>query len=262
MTDAQKVRLADEIHSVGAIYKDKAIADSYLDKRLQFSWQRLLHENQVAAINRAIDTNRPATVLELAPGPARLSVLLEGVKRGVMVENSEEMIKIARRRLAERGLEAAWQVIGGNAFELDRILPTDTFNFAYTFRFIRHFREPERMRLYELLRGRLSAGGLLMFDVVNAPTRNAIEARIKTRSLDEIAIYDVSYTADEFADEMKNNGFRVVSMEPVIARFVLQSWLSYKLDDVAPRFASGAVRLLEKIPAQQPLEWVALCQKM
>ncbi|MGH9959103.1 MAG: hypothetical protein ACREBC_18560 [Pyrinomonadaceae bacterium] len=51
-------------------------------------------------------------------------------------------------------------------------------------------------------------------------------------------------------------------MEPVIARFGLQSWLSYKLDDVSPRFASGAVRLLEKIPMQQPLEWITLCQKL
>jgi SAM-dependent methyltransferase len=261
MTDAQKVRLADEIHSVGAIYKEKAVAGSYLEKRLQFSWQRLLHEKQVGALNRTIDAHHPS-ILELAPGPARLSVLLEGVKRGVMVENSEEMIEIARRRLAERGLEAAWKVIRGNAFELDRIFPTDTFDFAYTFRFIRHFREAERMRLYELLRGRLSAGGLLMFDVVNAPTRNAIETRIKTRSPEEIAIYDVSYTAEEFVGEMKNNGFRVVSMEPVIARFVLQSWISYKLDDVVPGLASGAVRLLEKIPAQHPLEWVAVCQRM
>jgi hypothetical protein len=229
---------------------------------LKFSWQQLQHELQVTAINRAIDAHRPARVLELAPGPARLSVRLHGIRSGVMVENSEEMIEIARCRLALYGLEAAWTVIRGDAFELDRLLPTEIFDFAYTFRFIRHFREPDRMRLYELLRDRLSARGLLMFDVVNATTRNAIEARIKTRSLDEIAIYDVSYTAEEFADEIRKNGFRVVSMEPVIARFALQSWLSYKLDDVIPRFASGAVRLLEKIPAQQPLEWVALCQKM
>jgi hypothetical protein len=61
---------------------------------------------------------------------------------------------------------------------------------------------------------------------------------------------------------MKNNGFRVLSMEPVIGRFVLQSRLSYKLDDLVPRFASGAVRLLEKFPSQQRAEWVALCQKV
>ncbi len=41
MMDAQKVRLADEIHSIRLMHKEKATADSYIDKRLQFSWQRL-----------------------------------------------------------------------------------------------------------------------------------------------------------------------------------------------------------------------------
>jgi hypothetical protein len=52
------------------------------------------------------------------------------------------------------------------------------------------------MGLYELLGGRLLAGGHLMFDVVNAPTRNVIEARINTRSIDEILVYDMSYAAN------------------------------------------------------------------
>ncbi len=262
MIEEQKVKLADEIHSVGAIYKETAIADSYLEKRLRFSWQRLLHEKQAATLNRVIDVHRPTSVLELAPGPARLSTFLKGITYGVMIENSQEMIAIARRRLAEHGLEAVWKIINGNAFEIDRILSTETFDFAYTFRFIRHFRETERKRLYELLWDRLSVGGLLMFDVVNGPTRNAIEAGMKTTLPNEIAIYDARYTAEEFVNEMKDSGFQVVSMQPIVTHFALQSWFSYKLDDIVPGFASIVIRLLERVPSQQPLEWVALCEKM
>jgi hypothetical protein len=103
MTDGQRVHLADDMDNVRAIYKNKAVADSYLDKGLQFSCEWLLHEIQPAAMKRAIETTRPGTLMELAPGPARLSVLLEEVKRGVMAENSEEMIEIARRRLRSAG---------------------------------------------------------------------------------------------------------------------------------------------------------------
>jgi hypothetical protein len=63
--------LADEQRSVAAIYESGAIAGSYLDKRMLFSWQRLLHQRQVAILNGALAQFAPANLLEVAPGPAR-----------------------------------------------------------------------------------------------------------------------------------------------------------------------------------------------
>jgi predicted O-methyltransferase YrrM len=262
MTSESGKVLADEPRSVASVYEDGAIAGSYLAKRMQFSWQRLLHARQVGAVNAALRTHRPAQVLELAPGPARLSVELRGINRGVMVENSEEMIAIALARLKQAGLSEKWRVLGGNAFELGKAVGAAAFDFAYTFRFIRHFREPERRQLYEQLRGRLAPGGLLMFDVVNSHVRARVEARHGSQPSGEIAIYDACYDAAGFTQEMRNNGFEVLSLAPVLRHFGVQSFVSYKLDDIAPRVVERLLGGIERLPSDDPLEWVALCRKV
>jgi ubiquinone/menaquinone biosynthesis C-methylase UbiE len=253
--------VADEKKSVAALYEDASVAESYLQKRMKFSWQRLLHERQIREMNRVILKCKPNKVLEIAPGPARLAVELKGIDRGVMVENSEEMIAIARSRLAAAGLQKTWEVISGNAFALHEVLPEAGFDLAFTFRFLRHFRTAEREQLYASIRSRLKPGGLLVFDVVNATMLKRIEQANPTRPADELAVYDVSYTQDQFEQEMQYNGFTVEEMTPVIRHFPLQSTLSYKLDDVMPSISQTAVNFAEAIPSKTSLEWIAVCRK-
>lgn len=262
MMEKQAQAIADRPDTVAAIYESSAIADTYLAKRMRYSWQRLLHHKQVAALNRVIAQYNPAQVLEVAPGPARLSVELRGIKRAVMVENSEQMIAIAAERLKRHGLQDVWQVVSGDAFDLTSLVRNGTFDFAFTFRFLRHFRGPERERLYASLRQCLSPSGLLMFDVVNATVRDRIDARNTAPSKDEIPIYDVTYTPDTFAAEMKDNGFDLVSLAPVLGHFDSQASWSYRLEDHSRAISSAVVNALEALPSQQPLEWVALCRKI
>lgn len=261
MTETQNHAIADKPETVAAIYESSSIADTYLEKRMRFSWQRLMHTKQVAALNRAIAQHRPGRVLEVAPGPARLSVELRGIQRGVMVENSEQMITIATERLKHRQLDKTWQVIGGDAFKLSSLVSRNTFEFAFTFRFLRHFRTSEREQLYESIRQCLTDSGLLMFDVVNGTVRERIEVPNAAPSKDEIPIYDVTYTPSTFETEMQRNGFDVVSLEPVLRHFTLQSGLSYRLENRSRAVSSVVVNVLEAIPSQQPLEWIALCRK-
>jgi ubiquinone/menaquinone biosynthesis C-methylase UbiE len=261
MTDDWSTGLADQKGDIAAIYEDGSIAGSYLEKRMRFSWQRLLHERQAAVLRDAVATYRPANVLEVAPGPARLSTELTGITRGTMVENSEEMINIARARLKQHGLADRWQLKSGDAFKLTSLVPAASFDLAYTFRFLRHFRDKERLELYALLRETLKPGGLLAFDVVNAVTLAKAEADNPRRSAGEIAIYDVSYSAESFASEMKASGFKVIALNPVVKHFDLQSRISYKLDDRIRPLSAFAVRCLELAPTSAPLEWVAVCQK-
>ena len=152
-------------------------------------------------------------------------------------------------------------MICGNAFELTKHVPADSFDFAYTFRFLRHFRTPEREQLYDMLRQSLKPQGLLVFDVVGETVLKQVEAKNPTRSASEIAIYDVAYTADSFRQEMRKNGFEVVRMDPILRHFGLQSLLSYKLDDVVGPVIPPLMRLLELVPSGAPLEWVAVCRK-
>ncbi len=261
VSTTSKPAMADAPASVAAVYEKHAIARSYLDKRLQFSWQRFLHQRQVTALQQVIATYRPARALELAPGPARLAVHLTGV-RGVMVENSEEMVAIARERLQSAGLADSWELRTGDAFQLEKVLGGQLFEFAYTFRFIRHFHRLERERLYEKLRAHIAERGLLMFDVVSSHVRALVLAKQGGQPAPgEIAIHDASYTAQSFAEEMDRNGFEVLSLEPVLQQFQIQSFISYKLDDVAAPLSAWLVRALERFPSAAPLEWVALCRK-
>jgi hypothetical protein len=260
--DVTKKMPADDEITVAAQYQDGFVADNYLAERLRFSWQNLLHQKQVAAINRVLESFLPLKVLELAPGPARLSVNLKGVKHGFMVENSEEMIVIALKRLRDSGLDRVWEIIHGNAFNLDRLIEASSCDFCFTFRFIRHFHLNDRVRLYRLIRERLTSRGFLMLDVVNEFTRAKIDARQRGKLNQKLCIYDASYSESNFKKELDSNGFKVIMMEPVINYFSLQSWLSYKFDDVFRRVTMTAVSFLEKIPSRHSLEWIALCQKI
>ena len=244
--------------SVRKLYEDRAVAESYIRQRFATAWSRLLHETQVRVLNDLIAAHRFRNALELAPGPARLAPDLRGIRFGVMVEASEAMLSAARTRLRSRGLENTWEVRPGNAFDLTGL--DRTFDFAFTFRLIRHFTLPDRARLYEQIRNRLNPGGYLVFDAVNTVVRSRLDARAPPPR-DALPVYDVTYTAAELGAEMRAHGFEVVMLRDAVRRFDIQSWLSYKLGPRFPSLAWHAVRILENVPSSQPLEWVAVCRK-
>lgn len=250
---------ADTEANVAPLYQDAAVAESYIQKRFSYSWQRLLHLRQIAAVQEVLSRTGSARILELAPGPARIAVDLDGVREGTMVEFSREMIEVAQKRLSDRGLLHKWKILNGNAFDLSGV--PGGFDFVYTFRFIRHFQIQDRERLYGQIAGKLRAGGLLVFDVVNRPLRERLDAG-KQAGSDALPVFDALFTEAEFRAEMSRNGFEVETMAPLLRWFGLQSWLSGKLDDVAPAISSSLVNGMERLPSRNPLEWIAVCRKV
>ena len=265
--------------SVKTLYQDTKVAEDYIRDRFTWSWSRLLHDRQVRILNEAIKKHGIQCALELAPGPARLTTQVEGLKRGVAVEASVEMLEVARRRIKEKGLDDRWDFREGNAFDLSSI--EETFGLVYTFRFIRHFDLDERKRLYEEILARLDPSGILVFDVVNRPVTERLRAKSssttgdstsdhkpddKAKSADSeeyesLSVYDVLYTEEEFRAEMDGFGFDVVSMHPVLRHFELQAWISYKGDTRIRPLSNLIVRTLETMPGGAPLEWVAVVKK-
>jgi len=251
---------ACEEKSVAALYQNSDVAESYFQRRFSVSWNRLLHETQVAQVNQVIKTYSPDLVVEVAPGPARLTTEIRGVRKGVMVEYSQEMLVEARRRLDEAGVSSAWDVRHGNAFELEtQELQSD---FLYTFRFLRHFHEEDRGRIYENIQTCLKPKGLLMFDVVNRTVREKLDARNPKKGCGELEVYDVTYSETDFQKEMEKYGFEVLSLMPVIGHFDWQTWISYTLDRRIGKWADRLVRLIEFLPSSHPLEWIALCRSI
>ena len=178
------VEEACEEQSVAALYQDAEVAGTYVEQRFARSWTRLLHDKQVAQVNQAIETYQPELVMEVAPGPARLTTEIRGVTNGVLVEYSHEMLAEAKQRLEQAGVGSIWDVRHGNAFELK--VQNIQCDFLYTFRFIRHFHEEDRTRIYQNIRTCLKPGGLLMFDVVNRTVREKRDARNRNNPFPEI----------------------------------------------------------------------------
>jgi len=251
---------AREERTVATLYKDTEVAETYIQKRFSYSWSRLLHRKQVTEVNRVLADLQLGDVLELAPGPARVATQLRGVCRGLMLDQSEEMLAVAKRRLEAAGLTKVWELRSGNAFALDQL--GRQFDFLYTFRFLRHFQEDERARLYREISSCLRPKGVFMFDVVNEVVKSKIDTRQPQRLEGELNVYDATYTPKKFCREMQAYGFSVVRFVPVLKHFTVQSWMSYRLDRHLGVISDVLVSLLEVIPAAQPLEWIALCQKM
>ena len=247
---------------VRKLYEDEKVAEDYVQDRFQQAWSRLLHRTQVNCVNHLIAQSDFKRVLEVAPGPARLTAEIDGVRNGTLVEASAEMIEVARHNLEKAGKYDSWNLCHGNAFELNRL--GKSFDFVFTFRFIRHFETQDRFRLYEQFHSVLEPGGTLCFDVVNDISRarvDAQEAKDDDQNSKELSVYDVTYSDASFRAEMDQAGFEVVAMHPTIRHMAAQSWVSHKIGPRIEALASILVSGLELIPSANPLEWVAVCRK-
>jgi hypothetical protein len=102
---------------------------------------------------------------------------------------------------------SVWDVRLGNAFDL---VPLGrTVDFAYAFRLIRDFERGDRERLYRQFRERLNLRDILVFDVVNRPMRQPIDARNSASPRKALPVDDATHTADAFRAEMDDAGFEV-----------------------------------------------------
>ena len=92
-------------------YDDPEVVATYLQRKA-LPLGAVLHARQVAFLNQVIARLRPARLLEVAPGPARLSAELRPVPLAVGLEFSPRMLTEARRRT--RG----WRFVRGDGFAL------------------------------------------------------------------------------------------------------------------------------------------------
>jgi len=247
------VKGADQVRQY---YSNRHVSDPYIQRRFTTPLGGVLHHAQVDFVNHAICHHGARRVLEVAPGPGRLTTEIDAVHRGTAVEFNANMLALARDRLAQAGLLDRWTLCRGDAFHLP-VQPG--YDLAYTFRFIRHFERPDRQRLYAQFQRVLKPGGLLVFDAVNHQTSYAVGHR--HGSLGH-GVYDVFYRKPELRSELRDAGFQVVELRSVYAHYLLQYWSQVY---IAPRWAGLARRLiqwLEDPQARHPLEWIVLCRRV
>lgn len=234
-------------------YRDATVAAEYVDRRFRDPLGALLHARQVAALRQLIRRSPAGRVLEVAPGPARLTVdIADLVPRGTFIDASAQMLAEANRRLDAAG--TAWRAINGDAFNLPISGP---FDLVYAFRFVRHFEHDDRVRFYREVRRVLTADGAFMFDVVNA----AVSAPLRARAtVGEYRHFDALLTRDGLERELTAGGLRLVRLEPVQRRYPVLRWLQIVVAPRSAMLARLAMELLDR-SGGAPLEWIATCRR-
>jgi SAM-dependent methyltransferase len=143
-------------------YDDPKVVETYLERKRQ-PLGAVLHGRQVAFLNRVIADLRPARVLEVAPGPARLSAELTPVPFSVGMDFSPRMLGEAQRRTRAR--ELRWSFVRGDGFRLP--FARASFDLAFSVRFVRRWEPAQRQLLYAEMRRVLRPGGHLVLDAQN-----------------------------------------------------------------------------------------------
>lgn len=236
-------------HEIQTAYAGDGVARAYVAKRFGNELNRLLHDRQVQAVQALIDRLGPRRVLEIAPGPGRITRCLR--PRGALVCLEYNAGMIAEGRCA-CGPQVKW--VRGNAFAM----PFDgCFDLVYTFRFVRHFQREDRTRLYAELRRALAPGGYFLMDAVSERVSRPLrEARPQ-----DYPIYDKLYRSDELRTELRNAGFEVLTLQPVQKRFHWQYRSQVLLGPRANWLNRLVVRGLELLPGREGLEWIVLCRR-
>jgi SAM-dependent methyltransferase len=248
------------IQGVAAIrraYQDEEIVRLYIEQRFVQPLGALLHRRQVAALRQTIQRLRPRQVLEIAPGPARLTTEVAAAlqRPGTLVDTSLRMLEAARARL-EAVKATPWRCVAGDAFSLPL---GGQFDMVYAFRLIRHFERADRMRLYEQVRRILRPGGVLVFDAVNRAVAGPLRARA---GRDEFRHYDAMVDPAELEQELGQAGFELVDLRGVQHHYRLLSWIQVQVAPRSRRLARAALELVDGwLAGGEPLEWVVTCRR-
>jgi len=231
-------------------YDDPKVVETYLERKRQ-PLGAVLHARQVGFLNDVLAELAPQRLLEVAPGPARLSAELRQVPTAIGMDFSPRMLGEARRRTAARGLR--WSFARGDGFALP--FATGSFDFAFSIRFVRRFEPAPRRRLYAELRRVLRPGGHLVLDA-----QNRLVAGPHREGRDGYPVYDELWRRDELVAELESAGFEVRRLEGIMRRFAWQ-WRLHRLR----RYRLGGparllIRALEWTSDANPSTWMVLCR--
>lgn len=232
-------------------YQDAEVVGDYLRRRTTQPLGAIMHREQVAFLNAVIAERAPRRLLEVAPGPARLSAELRPVPMAVAAEFSPGMIATARARVRQAGLP--WSFVRADAFSLP--LAADTFDLAFTLRFVRHFSLEDRARLYGEFRRVLRPGGALILDAQNLAVRDAGHVQ-------RHAVYDELYTPESLARELEQHGFRLARLQGVITHHHLQRRLNRLRALGLASVARALIAALERVPSRNPSTWMVLSERV
>lgn len=236
-------------------YRDEATVKAYIEERFRQPLGALLHHRQARALRRLIRRFRPERVLEIAPGPGRLTTELAPIlsRPGTVVDASLQMLGAARSRL-QSVTQTPWRYVGGDAFTLPF---RSEFDLVYVFRLIRHFEAAERARIYTEIARILRPGGQLVFDAVNEKVSAPIRARAQPG---EYRHYDALLRPELIRAEVEAAGLELVALEGVQRRYRALATIQVLAAPRSRVLARTAMEVVDRLGGE-PLEWIVTCRR-
>jgi ubiquinone/menaquinone biosynthesis C-methylase UbiE len=240
---------------IKAAYRDEGLVADYIASRYERDpFGRETHRQQAALLAKIVSRSQVERLLEIACGPARLTVHVPRVPYACAIEQSPAMLREAEARLRAAG-QGQWELIEGDAFELP--FADASFDMVMTFKFLRHFARPDRDRLMAGIRRVLRPGGKLLLDVVNRP---AYEWMLRKWGVEGSWVDDYWFTAAEITDELRSQGFKLTALHCVHSQAKAQYYIYSRLSSRLPGTATLLSRLVTSISTGFPYEWLAECQ--
>jgi ubiquinone/menaquinone biosynthesis C-methylase UbiE len=233
-------------------YRDERVASQYIERRFHSPLFALLHDRQLTFLRNLVSNERPRRVLEIAPGPARLTASLAPHISGslTLVDASAQMLAEARRRLPDGRASC----VHGDAFRL----PFSTaFDLVYTFRLLRHFEARDRSLLCREIARVTRKGSYLVFDAVN----EVVSRPQREAAPEEYRHFDALMDPRTIREELDAAGFELVSLVGVQHRFPAMKALQVFVAPRSTRMARWAMEVVDRLGGQ-PLEWIVLCRRV
>ena len=230
-------------------YDSEGLIKGYVKNRFSKPLGRFLHERETSIVNSYIKKYNAENVLDLACGPARLTVDINA-KNGTAFDNAKNMLNVAKKRLKGKN----WKFIQGDAFNLKL---KNKYDLIYSFRFFRHFDKEDRKKLLANVHSHLNDNSIFITDMAN---KNFIDRSIK-QSNEKIDVVDYKIKEKEFIQELEEAGFEIIEVDTVINHYNLQvnaSRLYYlNLDPIA----MALIREFERYSPITPQEFVFIARK-
>lgn len=242
------------IDGIRAAYQDAGVARRYVEERFTTPLGALLHDRQSRVLRSVIAARGAPDVLEIAPGPARLTgSVIDVVGRLTLLDASAEMLGEAKLRLSRFAVDTPYTFIRGDAF----CLPfASRFDLVYSFRLIRHFGPDDRLRLYREIARVLKPGGRLVFDAVNQQVYEPMRARANG-----LQHYDASFERDALCAELASAGFAVESLAGAQHHYAALYRLQVLVAPRSAKLARLAMNVVDRAGGE-PLEWIVTCRRV
>jgi ubiquinone/menaquinone biosynthesis C-methylase UbiE len=242
------------IDGIRSAYQDEGVARRYVAERFVTPLGALLHDRQSQVLRSVMAAHVEPDVLEIAPGPARLTTtVIDLVGRLTLMDASAEMLGEARRRLASVKADRRCTLVRGDAF----CLPFPSrFDLVYAFRLIRHFGTDDRLRLYREIARVLKPGGRLVFDAVNQRVYEPLRAIADGKNH-----YDASLDRDALCAELAATGFEVESLAGAQHRYAALHRLQVLVAPRSAKLARLAMNVVDRAGGE-PLEWIVTCRRV